>query len=193
MKTSLQVISTLLLATCLFPVYAHTGVEVTNGFYTGFVHPWSGVDHMLVMFLVGLYAAALKDRSAILLPFSFVVFMMVGAASAHFGLSLPAVEKAIVVSLLFMGALLAFKPPMYRLVTLVLVSYFAMCHGYAHAHAIEISPGDEQFYLIGFVLSTGLLHGLGLFAGRLGQKHLICLRMLTAVFSIFVATLALVY
>lgn len=191
MKTSLQVITTLLLATCLFPVYAHTGVEVTNGFYTGFVHPWSGMDHMLVMFSVGLYAAALKDRSAILLPFSFVVFMMVGAASAHFGLSLPAVEKTIVVSLLFMGALIAFKPLMYRLVTLVLVSYFAMCHGYAHA--IEISPGDEQFYLIGFVLSTGLLHGLGLFAGRLGQKHLIYLRMLTAVFSIFVATLALVY
>ena len=192
MKTSLQVISTLLLATCLFPVYAHTGVEVTNGFYTGFVHPWLGVDHMSVIFSVGLYAAALKDRSAILLPFSFVMFMMVGAVLAHFGLSLPAVEKTIVVSLLFMSTLLAFKPPMYRLVTPVLVSYFAMCHGYAHS--IEISPGeDEQFYLIGFVLSTGLLHGLGLFAGRLRQKHLICLRMLTAVFSIFVATLALAY
>ncbi len=190
MKTRLQLIVTLLLVTGLFPVYAHTGVEVTNGFYSGFVHPWSSVDHMLVMFAVGLYAATLKHRTAILLPISFVVFMMVGAALAHFSLSLPDAEKTIVVSLLLMSALLVFKPLRYCLVTLVLVSYFAMSHGYAYA--IEISPGeDEKNYLIGFLLSTGLLHGLGLLAGRLGQKYLIYLRMLTALFSIFVATLAL--
>lgn len=190
MKTRMQKITTLLLATDIFPVHAHTGIEVTADFYSGFVHPWSGVDHVLVMFAVGLYAVTLKHRTAILLPISFVEFMMVGAALAHFSPSLPAAEKTIVVSLLFMGALLAFKPPMYRLVTLVLISYFGMSHSYAHA--IEISPGeDEKIYLIGFLLSTGLLHGLGLLAGRLWQKHLICLRMLTSLFSIFVATLAL--
>ena len=89
-----------------------------------------------------------------------------------------------------MGALLVFKPPLYRLVTLVLVSYFAMYHGYAHA--VEFSPGeDEQLYLSGFVLSTVILHGIGMLAGQLGQKQFICVRMLTGLVSMVFAMVAL--
>ena len=80
MKKFIQIITTFLISISLTPVYAHTGIDAPYGFYSGFVHPWSGPDHLLVMFAVGLYAAALKHRGAILLPVSFVVFMMVGTA-----------------------------------------------------------------------------------------------------------------
>ena len=41
------------------PAMAHTGVGATHGFVHGFMHPVSGVDHILAMVAVGLFAAHL--------------------------------------------------------------------------------------------------------------------------------------
>lgn len=190
MKKIIQLLTSLLIVISSMPVHAHKGIDASNGFYSGFIHPWSGTDHWLVMFAVGLYAATLNYRIAYGLPVSFVVFMIVGTALVHFGFSMPALEENILFSVLFMGILLVFKPTMFRLTAFVLVSYFAMYHGYAHA--LEISPGDDEvLYVSGFVFSTLLLHCIGLLTGRLRQKQVIFIRILTGFFSIVVATLAL--
>jgi hydrogenase/urease accessory protein HupE len=52
--------------------HAHTGVGDTNGFVHGFTHPISGIDHILAMVAVGLFATHLGSRALWLVPLSFV-------------------------------------------------------------------------------------------------------------------------
>ena len=45
-----------------------------------------------------------------------------------------------------------------------LVGFFAIFHG--HAHGTELPPGQSGLaYSIGFVVATGLLHGVGIAIG----------------------------
>lgn len=52
--------------------FAHVGVGDTNGFSHGFMHPMSGIDHILAMVAVGLFAAHIGGRALWLVPISFV-------------------------------------------------------------------------------------------------------------------------
>ena len=64
------------------PALAHTGVSATHDLTHGFLHPLGGLDHVLAMVAVGLYAAQLGGRSLWLLPSAFVGAMLAGASSA---------------------------------------------------------------------------------------------------------------
>ena len=57
-------LSAILLLAAEMPAYAHVGVGTTSSFTAGFIHPFSGFDHMTVMVAVGLWAA-LKGGKAI--------------------------------------------------------------------------------------------------------------------------------
>lgn len=191
MKSYPKLIQAILLASIVTPTWAHTGLSHTHSFVTGFMHPWSGVDHFLVMFAVGLYAVSLSGRAIISIPVSFLLFMAFGAGAAYLSIVLPAVEQGIVSSLFILGLLLIVKSQLSRIIILPLICYFALCHGYAHA--IEMNPdGDGHLYLAGFLLSTALLHTLGMLAGQIGINKLTYFRVFTGVASIAVGTLALV-
>jgi urease accessory protein len=75
-----------LLALCLAGMaiaqsaFAHTGVGDTTGVLHGFLHPISGIDHMLAMVAVGLFAALLGGRALWLVPLSFVTMMAIGGS-----------------------------------------------------------------------------------------------------------------
>jgi urease accessory protein len=58
--------------------FAHIGLGQAETFSTGFYHPLSGIDHVVAMVAVGLYAASLGGTALWLVPLSFVVTMMVG-------------------------------------------------------------------------------------------------------------------
>ena len=81
-------LTVLLLATA-GPALAHPGHEGS-----GFLHPFTGIDHLLVMVGVGLWASLLavrKPAASFLVPASFVVMMAVGAAAGFAGIKLPLV------------------------------------------------------------------------------------------------------
>jgi len=59
---------------------AHPFHGVTNGFAGGIAHPLSGLDHILAMVAVGLWAAQLGGRSRWMVPAAFVSLMIVGGA-----------------------------------------------------------------------------------------------------------------
>jgi urease accessory protein len=52
--------------------FAHTGVGDTSGLVHGFVHPISGLDHILAMLMVGIFAWQLGGRALWLVPVTFV-------------------------------------------------------------------------------------------------------------------------
>jgi urease accessory protein len=149
---------------------AHTGTGLPGGFASGFRHPFSGLDHLLAMVSVGLWGAFLGRPLIYLLPVIFPAVMAGGAVLAMIGLRLPRVEIGIALSVLVLGACIAFavKAPVW--VASVIVAAFALFHGYAHG--IELpSAADPVGYSVGFVLATGLLHVLGIGIGTLNDRR----------------------
>jgi urease accessory protein len=146
------------------PAFAHTGVSAATGLAQGFLHPLSGLDHVLAMVAVGLYAAQLGGRRLWLLPSAFVVTMVVGGLVGYLGVALPMVEPGIGLSVVAMGALIALGVRLPNLIAMALVAAFALAHGHAHG-----SEGAELVsfltYAAGFVAATALLHGAGITAG----------------------------
>ena len=60
--------------------FAHTGAGEVHGLVWGFVHPLGGLDHILAMVTVGIFAWQLGGRALWLVPATFVLLMAAGAA-----------------------------------------------------------------------------------------------------------------
>jgi len=144
---------------------AHTGSpETTSGFVAGFLHPITGVDHLLAMLAVGMWGAQLGMPALWLLPVAFPLVMAVGGALGIAGLPLPATEPAIVTSVLLLGGAIATgqRPPWPLAAALVAV--FAVFHGYAHGRELPAHASALGFSA-GFVLGTGTIHLVGIAIG----------------------------
>lgn len=139
---------------------AHPGHADFGGLAAGLGHPVGGLDHLLAMVAVGLWAAQLGGRARWLLPVLFVTFMLAGAGLGMVGIAVPGVEQGIVASVLALGLLLLWAKRVPLLPGAVLVSAFAVMHGVAHGG--EMPPGAEMtLYMLGFALSTAVLHLIG--------------------------------
>jgi len=136
---------------------AHPG-HGESGLIAGFMHPITGIDHLLTMLAVGLWAVQRQDKQWWLLPAAFVGLMLPGAAMGLLGIAPPAwLESAIAGALLLIGLLLglALKPG--TLGSCALVGAIAMLHGWAHG--AELPAGlSASAYMGGFALATALLH-----------------------------------
>ena len=163
-KKLIQTVFTLLaLAAFTGVAEAHTGVGHTIGFMHGFLHPLSGLDHMLAMIAVGLFAARLGGKAFWAVPLAFVAMMVVGGTMGMNGIGLPYVEFGIAASVIVLGAAVALGFSLPVSVAMGLVGFFAVFHG--HAHGAEMPVDATGFnYGLGFVFATALLHcaGLGL-------------------------------
>jgi urease accessory protein len=143
---------------------AHVGVGDTNGFVHGFGHPLSGIDHILAMVAVGLFAAHLGGRALYLVPLSFVGMMIVGGALGMAGVHLPYVEVGIGLSVVVLGAAVAFGLNVPTAIAMALVGFFAIFHGHSHGTEMpETASGLE--YGAGFILATAALHAIGIGVG----------------------------
>ncbi|WP_211442000.1 HupE/UreJ family protein [Collimonas humicola] len=149
---------------------AHPGHPDAFGFNDGFAHPFSGLDHLLAMLAVGLWAAQNKRSALWVLPLAFPLMMAAGALLALAGVALPGVETGIAVSVAVLGLLIAFAIRMPVWAGAAVVSVFALFHGYAHGS--ELPHGASAlWYGAGFVAATALLHLSGLAIGlAAGQK-----------------------
>jgi len=163
-------------AFAMFPVaaLAHVGVGDANGIVHGFSHPLSGIDHILTMVAVGVFAAHLGGRALWLVPLTFVTVMAIAGLVGMAGIGLPFVEIGIGLSVVVLGLVVAFQlnPP--TVAAMALVGFFAIFHG--HAHGAEMpETASGLAYGVGFVSATALLHaigiGLGLAIGRIGKNY----------------------
>jgi len=155
----------LALSMILFPsaAWAHTGLGGALGFANGFIHPLSGLDHVLAMLAVGLLAVRLGGRALWLLPAAFLAFLVLGGVLGMSGVNLPFVEAAIAGSVLVLGCVLFARPSLPVTAAAGLAAIFAVFHGYSHG--AEITAGSPALgYAVGFVLATVILHvaGVGL-------------------------------
>jgi urease accessory protein len=150
------------------PAAAHTGTGLPGGFESGFIHPFSGIDHLLAMVAVGLWGAFLGRPLIYVLPVVFPVMMVAGAILGMLVIPLPPVEVGIALSVLVLGGCIALsvKAPVWA--ACVVVAIFAVFHGYAHGKELP-SAADPVADSAGFVLATGLLHVAGICLGLLNE------------------------
>jgi urease accessory protein len=144
--------------------FAHPG-HAQSGWLAGMGHPLGGLDHLLAMLAVGLWAAQQKGAARWLLPVTFVTTMLVGGVLGLEGVSLPAMESGIAASVLALGlaVALAVRPPLV-LATLA-TALFALFHGVAHGLELP-AMASSWSYAAGFVLVTASLHAVGYAAVR---------------------------
>jgi urease accessory protein len=145
---------------------AHTSAEHALSFASGFQHPLTGLDHMLAMVAVGLWAGLNGGRALWAWPIAFVGVMVLGGALGMAGIALPLVESGILASVVVLGLLVLTAVRLPVAIGAALVAAFALLHG--HAHGAEL-PGDAAAatYAAGFAIATAVLHAIGI-----GVAHL---------------------
>jgi len=144
---------------------AHPGLPGhTHGFADGVLHPLSGLDHILAMVAVGLFAAQLGGRALWAVPATFVAMMAAAGFAGMNGIALPLTETGIALSVIALGGVIALRASMPLAAAMAMVGFFAVFHGYAHG--VE-TPDNASglLYGAGFVVATALLHGLGVGLG----------------------------
>jgi urease accessory protein len=148
-----------LLAAAL-PAAAHPGHGPMSGFAAGVQHPLSGMDHLLAMIAVGLWAGLCGSRREWLWPATFVSSMVAGGIiGMHATITIP-VEPVILAS--GNGARPRHSPEPARTDGPggMLIAVFGMAHGYAHCTEIPQTAQALDFGA-GFTLMTAALHAMG--------------------------------
>jgi urease accessory protein len=178
--TGLGAVAAVLLGTG-HPAFAHGGFDHTlvlasGSFATGFAHPWTGLDHMLALLTVGLWAGLNGGRALWAWPAAFVGATLAGGALGMAGVFVPLAEPGILASVVILGLLVLTAARLPLAPGAALIVLFALLHG--HAHGAELADGAAAGpYMAGFALATALLHAIGIaiaWAGRDGVgAHLV--------------------
>jgi urease accessory protein len=171
MHRSLKLLSLAAVATVGFSTaaLAHVGDHSHMSFTEGLLHPFSGLDHVLAMVAVGLWASQLGGRALWLLPLTFPVVMAVGAALGLNGVTLPWVEVGIAGSVMVLGAVVALALRPALAVSIPLIGAFALLHGYSHGIELPASASALS-YGAGFIAATLVLHAIGIATGLIAGR-----------------------
>lgn len=148
------------------PAFAHAVVGASAGFESGFLHPITGIDHLVAMVAVGLWGAQLGSPAIWVLPIAFPLIMAVGGFLGVADINLPLTEQIVALSGIALGLLIALKVRLPLWAATLLVGIFAVFHGYAHGRELPEAANPAAFG-IGFVTATGLLHLAGIVIGLL--------------------------
>jgi urease accessory protein len=152
----IKLLITIFLLAASSTAFAHPGHNV-SGFAAGLMHPFSGLDHLLAMVAVGLWAAQGGGRKIWLLPATFMTMLAVGSSIALQWHSLPLVESGIAASVLALGLLIALSLQLPAALSVAVTALFGLLHGYAHGLELPRSAAPAE-YALGFLAATATLH-----------------------------------
>jgi len=156
----------------LWPAVARAHVGGSDaGLMNGLMHPVFGLDHLLAMISVGVVSAELGGHSIWRVPLAFVGAMTVGGALGIWQPTLTHVELGIAASVVTLGVGIVLadrRTSPWPITGLVLL--FGACHGYVHGVEIpkSVSPA---LYTLGFVISTSVLHIVGVVIGEVSAMQ----------------------
>jgi urease accessory protein len=186
MKHHFIVLFTGVLSALSLPAEAHTGHAIVHDFQAGLLHPLLGIDHILAMAGVGLWAGFLGRSARGWIPGVFLASMTAGAVTYFTGITMQGAEVAVAMSVLAIGMILVAGWRSKLGWATVLSALFAYSHGYVHA--LEAGTNSQAFwYAGGFLVSTALLLGSGLIMGRVSSRY----RWIKSVFGAVCAGLGL--
>jgi len=172
----MKVLLSLLVFAVMTNVEAHPLHMPDAGLAAGLAHPFIGLDHLLAMIAVGIWAGQLGGRSTWLVPLSFVSIMGAAAVLGSYGQALPLVESGIATSVLILGLLVVGMVRLPLSASIAIVGLFAVFHGYAHGLELPLAS-SATLYGLGFISATVLLHGLGIGFAASTRRYQIAQRL----------------
>lgn len=161
-------------AATAMPSYAHF-LPVAGGLGDGLSHPLTGLDHILAIAGVGIWAGQNAGSEPVFrwLPLGFVIGMIAGAVLGMTGVSLHFVELGITGSVMLLGAIVALGSRVPFPAAFALTVAFGGLHGFAHGQELPIAS-NALIYGLGFVASTVALlaagFGVAVFVARLSWR-----------------------
>jgi len=163
---SLPILGATLMAS---PALAHVPMDDAASFVSGLAHPIFGLDHVLAMIAVGLWAQQTGGLSQLKVPVAFVLCMVAGFAMGLLQVPLPFVEPMILASIVVLGLAVSVALRPDARLCIALVGLFALFHG--NAHSAEMGVAGAASFGLGFVCATMFLHAAGIGIGS-GLAHL---------------------
>ena len=168
-NSTAKLLAAILMLATSSAAFAHPGHNA-SGLAAGLLHPFSGLDHLLAMVAVGLWAAQGGDKRIWLLPATLMTMLAVGAGLAMQWQSLPLVESGIATSVLALGLLIALTLRFPVMLSVAVAALFGLLHGYAHGLELPESAAPSA-YALGFLATTAALHLSGITAGILTRNR----------------------
>jgi len=176
------------LASALFSnlVFAHPGHDLSVSFMSGLLHPFSGLDHFLVIVLVGFWSAFVLKKIW-LGPCVFMFGMCLGVLAGLVGISMNFFEFGVATSVIAIGLLLMIRNQYSPKAILLLIGAFGIFHGFAHAQlftdsSIAISLVIQD--VAGLILATAALHLLGVLLVKLLKEKTTVIAKMTGFASV---------
>ena len=149
------------------PAFAHPGHDHGAGFLAGLAHPLGGLDHLVAMVAVGLWAASYGSRAmALALPGAFLGGRVAGGMRGAFGPALAVVEYGVIGTAVLLAVAVAASLRLPVAASIGFVALAGVLHGYAHG--AEMTAGSSlALYGTGFLVATAALHALGFGVARM--------------------------
>lgn len=126
-------------------------VAMAHAGHDGFLHPFTGADHLLAMTGVGLWAALSGGRARWALPLAFLTGMAAGPLASFNP------EPMVLASVILLGAVVALGLRLPLLAAVPVLMALGLAHGAAHA--------SEGAFGLPMLAATALLQGAGLALG----------------------------
>jgi urease accessory protein len=135
-------------------------VDHEYSFFAGLAHPFTGLDHMLAMLSVGLWAGLNGGRALWAWPAAFVGVMITGGLLGASNISLPLIEPGILASVVVLGLMIVLAVQLPVVAGAVIIAVFALLHGHAHGSEVHLEFAAAT-HALGFVAATAILHAIG--------------------------------
>ena len=136
---------------------AHSDASHTHSLMNGLLHPLTGIDHLITLLAIGLWASMQAHRKQLAIPMNFIAVMGVSAVLAMTGIAIPLIETGILLGLIIISLLLVANKKSTLTLSIAIASSIAIFHG--SAHGVEWQGTFALLYCIGFLSSTTLLMG----------------------------------
>jgi urease accessory protein len=137
---------------------AHSGVGYTAGLADGFMHPVTGLDHLLVAIAAGFWAGRSGDHGVP--DIVFFLSLLLGGMLLGIGcLLFPQLQLSTILVVVLTVAFIAASIAAPHYFAYIAFGGFALYHGIVHM--LEM-PVTAMGYIVGLLLSTWLMLMLGL-------------------------------
>ena len=167
---AIQVIAMTITTLLIAPLaQAHTGIHGTGGLADGFMHPVTGLDHLLVPVVAGFWAAK-SGRHCLQCIMLFLLLMLAGMLLGVAGLVFQQLEVTTILAFVLPALVIAVAIARHDLFAYVFFGSFAFYHGVAHMLEMP-SAAPVTGYAAGLLLSTGLLLALGTILRQIIMAH----------------------
>ena len=166
-RTSLQLFSLAMLMLVTPFAWAHPG-HIHGGFLPGFVHPFMGVDHLLAILAIGLWAGMAGGHARWQVPLSFMTAMALTAIAFVGASGIPLIENGIAVTVLLLGLVIASAVRLPAVAGMLLAMAFASFHGAAHGVEM-LATASPLAYISGMLVASAMLHAVGVFIGTMSK------------------------